>query len=76
MRQDTLGRFVAYDLVNGTMLGVLALGDTETSTTHGVGSDQRDLMGMSAGYTWAGGWGCVAVAVPTNGQVSRFEEMG
>lgn len=72
MRQDTSGRFVAYDLVNGTMLGVLALGDTDISAVRGVGNGLRDLSGMGAGYTWAGGRDCVAVAVPTNGQVSKF----
>lgn len=91
MHQDTSGRFVAYDLVNGTMLGVLALRSIkDTSTTRDGGNELRrpfsrsnsaddagrGLVGTSAGFTWAGGGDYVAVAVPPNDQVSTWVEEG
>ncbi len=77
--QDTSGRVVAYDLLTGSMLGVLALGSnsiggaTATKPENGSGGGETPAEVVRAvvpraGVVWSEGWGRLA-AVMSNEEV-------
>lgn len=70
--QDTLGRIVAYDLLSGSMLGVLALGDSSTASPEAarpgvVGSSgaaaSAETIVQKPGVVWASGGGRLAAVI-------------
>lgn len=72
LAQDISGRIVAYDLLSGSMLGVLALAsDSVASATttkpgnHGAGAAATAKTAVQKnGVVWAGGGNYLAAAVP------------
>lgn len=78
LRQDTSGRMVVYDLLSGTVLGVLALRDSssasKTTTKSNAGNDGVDAGGApsseraispgNAGIVWASGGNYIAAVLP------------
>lgn len=77
--QDTSGRIVAYDLVSGSMLGVLALGDTTAADDDKQGEEGPAVVTTEttqgaadgAAISWAGRGDCLAVYVSTPEVIGR-----
>lgn len=75
--QDTSGRIVSYDLVSGSMMGVLALGDTVRQTkeelpTSSTNEPVKYQNGSETpGITWTGSGNCLAVAVSSDEVINR-----
>lgn len=67
-----MGRIVAYDLLSGSMLGVLALGDSSTASPEAarpgvVGSSgaaaSAETIVQKPGVVWASGGGRLAAVI-------------
>ena len=78
--QDTSGRIVAYELLSGSMLGVLALGTSSTATAAVAKTDIVDDPGAAAnaepvvqkpGVVWAGGGDRIAAVIAEEKVISR-----
>ncbi|CAM9561233.1 unnamed protein product [Ectocarpus sp. 4 AP-2014] len=78
--EDTSGRVVVYDLLSGSMLGVLALGDDAIATV-AAGRPDRSGDGAAvshetdvpkAGIIWSEGGECIAAVMPQGQETSTL----